>query len=150
MALTLQVPQEYGYVLLSATASTIVGVWHNTFVGRYRRASKVPLPNAYASHAEAKEDRAKLAFNCAQRSHANFLEHQPQFLTALLIAGLRYPVVSAGMGFAWCIARVMYAFGYVSGVPGQGMGRQIGGWFYFPEFGLIGMAAWTGWKMAMP
>ncbi len=44
----------------------------------------------------------------------NFLEHQPQFLVPLLIAGLRYPVASAVLGLAWCVARVMYAVGYVT------------------------------------
>ena len=58
-------------------------------VGPYRRAAKVPYPNAYASAAECKESKEKYLFNCAQRSHANFLEHQPQMLVGLLIGGLK-------------------------------------------------------------
>jgi len=80
-------------------------------------------PNAYAPWQEAKEDRAKYVFNCAQRAHANFLEHQPQFLIPLLISGLRYPVASAVLGLAWCVARVMYAVGYVTGKAEGGKGR---------------------------
>lgn len=81
-------------------------------------------PNAYAPWQEAKEDRAKYVFNCAQRAHGNFIEHQPQFLISLLIAGLRYPVASAAMGLAWCVARIMYAVGYVNGKKEEGKGRS--------------------------
>ena len=42
-------------------------------------------PNAYATHAEAKEDPAKYSFNCAQRAHSNYLEHQPQMIIPLLV-----------------------------------------------------------------
>lgn len=112
-------------------------------MGSYRKAAKVPFPNAYASASEAKDDRAKYLFNCAQRSHANFLEHQPAFLTGLLIGGLKYPIVSAGLGVAWCVARVMYTLGYTSDRP-NGSGRRIGTWFYIPEFGEFGEAIQTG------
>jgi len=105
----------------------------------YRTSAKVPYPNAYASASEAKDDRAKYLFNCAQRSQANFLEHQPVFLTGLLIGGLKYPIVSAGLGIAWCVARVMYALGYTSN-----RGRSIGTWFWGPELGEIGEAVQTG------
>lgn len=102
-------------------------------------------PNAYASHAEAKENPAKFAFNCAQRAHANFLEHQSQMIIPLLIGGLRYPVLSAGLGLAWCIARVMYTLGYVKGKTPAG--RAAGNWFWLAEFGLQGTAVWTSWQL---
>ena len=86
------------YVLATATLSTLVASYHTLMVGPYRRAAKVPYPNAYASAAECKESKEKYLFNCAQRSHANFLEHQPQMLVGLLIGGLKcmwfaYPFV---------------------------------------------------------
>ena len=58
-------------------------------VVKYRKAAKVPYPNAYASAAEAKENKDKYLFNCAQRAHANFIEHHPQFLVGLLVGGIR-------------------------------------------------------------
>ncbi|KAI4255065.1 MAG: hypothetical protein LQ352_002739, partial [Teloschistes flavicans] len=73
-ALTITVPQEYGYVLLSATLSSLVSYWHAIQTGQYRRRAKVPYPNAYATAQEMKEDRDKYLFNCAQRSHITFLE----------------------------------------------------------------------------
>ena len=163
------------YVFLTATASTLIGLWQGFILtGGARREAKVfcistifqsspsPLsstctdtlaqhldPNAYASSQEAKEDPAKHAFNCAQRAHANFLEHQPQFLVPLLISGLRYPLASSALGLAWCVARIIYAVGYMNAKKEKGDGRYAGIWFVVAEVGLIGMAGWTGWSMVM-
>ena len=106
-----------------------------------------PDPNAYVTHAEAQEDPDKFAFNCAQRAHANYLEHQPLVVIPMLIAGLRYPSLSAAAGVAWCIARVMYTLGYVKNKKKQGGGRTVGTWYVVPELLLQGAAAWTGWQM---
>lgn len=86
-------PPSYSYVIATATFSTFVGHWLSSRVGAFRRAAKVPYPNCYATDAEAKVDKAKYLFNCAQRAHANFLEHQSTFLASLLISGLSYPVL---------------------------------------------------------
>jgi glutathione S-transferase len=119
---------------------------------KFRQAAKVPYPNAYASDhsvalAEADDpDRAKHLhlFNCAQRAHANYLEQQPSFLVALLIAGLRFPVVSAVLGAVWCVTRVLYARGYTRADKERGKGRLVGIWFWPVQLVLIGMAMWTG------
>ncbi|KAL8774235.1 MAG: hypothetical protein Q9209_000986 [Squamulea sp. 1 TL-2023] len=74
MSTQITIPSEYGYVLLTAYLSTTVGYWHMLRTGSYRRAAKVPYPNAYATAAEAKESKDKYLFNCAQRSHVQFLE----------------------------------------------------------------------------
>ncbi|MCJ1459892.1 hypothetical protein MMC28_010271 [Mycoblastus sanguinarius] len=89
MSLTLNVPKEYGFVLLTATLTTVVATWNSLHVAKYRKAAKVPYPNAYVTHAEAKESKENYLFNCAQRSHANLLEHQPQMLVGLLVGGLK-------------------------------------------------------------
>ena len=84
---------SYSYVIATAAFSTFIGHWLASRVGTFRRAAKVPYPNCYATDAEAKVDKAKYLFNCAQRAHANFLEHQSTFLASLLISGLSYPVL---------------------------------------------------------
>lgn len=43
-------------------------------------------------------------------------------------------MVSAGLGAAWCVARVMYTLGYTSEKP-DGRGRTMGTWFWLPEIG---------------
>ena len=63
------------------------------------------------------------------------------------IAGLRYPVLSAELGLAWCVARVFYTLGYVKSSKAQGNGRLIGNWFWLAEIGLQFIAMWTGWKL---
>ncbi|KAF6225050.1 hypothetical protein HO133_010245 [Letharia lupina] len=116
-------------------------------VSSYRRAAKVPYPNAYASAAECKESKEKYLFNCAQRSHGNYLEHQPQMLVGLLIGGLKYPVVSAAIGTAWCASRVAYTIGYCRKDKSDGSGRQIGVASSFLEMALMVMSGMTGYQM---
>jgi glutathione S-transferase len=53
----------------------------------------------------------------AQRAHNNFTENLTPFLGALLVAGLKHPVLAASLGGAWSFARVMFAIGYTSGGP---------------------------------
>ena len=65
----------------------------------------------------------------------------------MLIAGLRYPTLSAAAGAAWCVARVMYALGYVQNKKKRGGGRYAGIWYVLPELLVQGVAAWTGWQM---
>lgn len=65
----------------------------------------------------------------------------------MLIAGLRYPSLSAAAGVAWCVARVIYTLGYVKNKKKQGGGRMAGSWYVAPELLLQGAAAWTGWQM---
>ena len=65
----------------------------------------------------------------------------------LLIAGLRYPMLSAGLGMAWCVGRVMYALGYVKGTKDQGRSRMVGSWFLLAEVALQGMAAIISWQI---
>lgn len=86
-------PPSYSYVIATATFSTFICQWLSVRVAVFRKAAKVQYPNCYATDAEAKVDKAKYLFNCAQRAHANFLEHHPTFLASLLISGLSYPVL---------------------------------------------------------
>lgn len=58
----------------------------------------------------------------AQRAHANFTENLTPYLTALLVAGLRYPVYAGGIGALWSLSRFGYAYGYTQGGP---KGREV-------------------------
>ncbi|KAI4174572.1 MAG: hypothetical protein LQ343_002145 [Gyalolechia ehrenbergii] len=144
MSTQLSLPSEYGYVLLTATASSFLAYFHSNLTGQYRKAAQVPYPNSYASAEEAKGNKDKYLFNCAQRAHANFLEHQPQFLLSLLISGLRFPVFSAVMGVIWCAGRVVYALGYTNPDKENGSGRLRGNFYYIGQLGLLGGSLWTG------
>ena len=141
---------SYSYVLGSLLASALVGLYHTALVGRERKAAGVPYPNSYATHAEATTNLAKYRFNCAQRAHANFLEHLPTFAITSAIAGLRYPVATAALGAAWNLGRIFFAWGYIgSTLEQKGSGRYKGFWYLLAEVGLIGAAGWTVGQMLL-
>jgi glutathione S-transferase len=90
------------------------------------------------------------AFNCAQRSHANFTEHHASAVAALLIAGLRFPLAASACGLGWTIARAAYMVGYSTSKPEtKGRGRYKGAAFWAFELALIGMAGYTGVQMLL-
>ncbi|KAK1978122.1 MAPEG family protein [Colletotrichum cereale] len=127
MSLTLQVPNEYGYVLLVAASTFFVNTTHVVLTSKYRKASGLVYPAPYASNEQAAKDPKAYQFNCAQRAHANFTENQPSFLGALLISGLHFPIASAVLGAGWSVSRMIYAFGYTSGAGPKGRtGGSIG------------------------
>lgn len=82
---------------------------HMFNTGKFRKAAKVPYPAAYAP--DSRTDEAAIRFNCAQRSHAQFVENQVSTLAALLLAGLRFPLAAAAMGLGWSVFRYLYMVG---------------------------------------
>ncbi|KAM3065324.1 hypothetical protein ACMFMG_004292 [Clarireedia jacksonii] len=134
---TIQVPKEYGYVLIVAAGSYALSIWLGARISSFRRAAKVPHPIAYASvetianASSAEEKRALYLFNCAQRAHHNILENYPAALTGMLISGLKCPTLAAAAGALWIFGRVIYATGYTS--PSEknvnGRDRFYGGGF---------------------
>ncbi|OTB14056.1 hypothetical protein K445DRAFT_319590 [Daldinia sp. EC12] len=122
----LQVPSEYGYVLTVAASSLFVNTFHFLLTVKARNQSGLRYPIPYASQEQAEKDPKAYLFNCAQRAQANFIEHQPSFLTALLISGLWFPTASAALGAGWVLGRTWYAAGYTSsGPPGRTKGFYI-------------------------
>jgi glutathione S-transferase len=85
--LTIEVPDEYPWVLLSATVlpivtSTIMG----GLVMKARTTYKVPYPNLYAvPGVHEKAD----AFNRVQRGHQNMFETLPSIIAMTVVGGLR-------------------------------------------------------------
>lgn len=138
---------QHRYVLLVAASTSILNVWLGNRVNSYRKQAKVPYPNAYASANDAATSQEKYLFNCAQRGHANFIEQQPSFLTALLISGFKYPVLSAGMGGLWVISRIMYAVGYTTPQYKNGRGRMWGAGQYLATASLLVMSGLSAWSM---
>ena len=71
-------------------------------------------------------------------------------LVGLMVGGLRYPVISAAMGAAWCVARVGYAWGYCRADRENGSGRVR--WVLASsllEVGLMGLSGFVGWRTVM-
>ncbi|KAF2228904.1 membrane-associated proteins in eicosanoid and glutathione metabolism [Viridothelium virens] len=151
---TITVPKDYGYVLLSAALTPLLASWLSFRVPPYRSRAKVAMPQVYAEHsqiaaAEPAQQKAMYLYNCAQRAHGNFVENQPSLLISLLIAGLRWPLVSAGLGAAWSVSRVLYSVGYTDETKERGSGRYVGLWWIPVQSVLFLMAAWVGGEFAL-
>ncbi|WOL02582.1 microsomal glutathione S-transferase 3 [Canna indica] len=146
MGVTLEIPAEYGYVVVVLVLYIFFNIWMAFQVGKARREYKVFYPTLYAVESENKD--AKL-FNCVQvlfipqlndwklpsvarsdalkyfifccwlwqRGHQNSLESMPVFFTTLLVGGLQHPVIAAGLGALYTVARFFYFKGYSTGVP---------------------------------
>ncbi|KAJ4974098.1 hypothetical protein NE237_007272 [Protea cynaroides] len=125
-------PKEYGYVLLVLALYVFFNVWMATQVGKARKKYKVFYPLLYASESDNKD--ASL-FNCVQRGHQNSLEMMPVFFVLLLLGGLQYPVVAAGLGLVYVVGRYVYFTGYSTGDPKN---RTKGGFYVLSLLGLVG------------
>jgi glutathione S-transferase len=143
------------YVLLTVSGTFITALWHGARVMKFRKDAGIPYPNAYASQetisaADPTRAKAMYLFNCAQRSHANFLENYPTVLAGLLVSGLSYPVTTASLGFVWILSRIAYAIGYTDAGKEKGSGRYkypIGPFFWFCQMGLWGLTVKAGFDL---
>ncbi|KAJ4762694.1 Microsomal glutathione S-transferase 3 [Rhynchospora pubera] len=114
MALSVQIPKEYAYVVLDLVAYAFLNTWMGIQVGKARKKYNVPYPALYAIESENKE--AKL-FNCVQRGHQNSIEYMAVFFVNLLVGGLQHPLISAGLGAIYIISRFFYFKLYSTGNP---------------------------------
>ena len=60
--------------------------------------------------------------NCAQRCQMNYLEQLPVVLVAILIMGIEYPTRTLILSSLYCVARLMYSFGYMKSPRGRVVG----------------------------
>lgn len=148
MPFALTVPDGYGYsVIIALGLLPVLGIVQGAVVTTLRPAAKVPYPNAYATHEQAKNSKDAHKFNCAQRAHANLLENMPQTMAGILFSGLFYPRAAPALALVWLLSRILYAYGYITGSKPNGGGRLIGGGFWFAQLGLTGLSIAGGLKM---
>ncbi|XP_067122427.1 glutathione S-transferase 3, mitochondrial-like [Centruroides vittatus] len=118
----IEVPQEYGYIILIVILSYCVNMWLSFRVGKARKKYGVFYPKMYGD---------SVVFNCIQRSHQNYLEFYPFFIVLLLLGGFPYPVLGAIAGFVYLVGRIVYAIGYSTGNPSSRF------WGSFQYLGLL-------------
>ena len=135
------------YVILAASSTFVMGIVHGMYTGGFRKQAKIPYPNAYATAEEASKNTLAWQFNAAQRAHANYQENQTSVLAAILIAGLKYPLISAGLGAAWTVNRFFFMTGYTNAKKSDGSGRFNGAAFWLCQFALFGLSIATGVSM---
>lgn len=145
MSLTLELPAEYGYTITVAATSLLLHMYHMTLTSRARKASGIPYPNAYATAEQADKDPKAMAFNCAQRAHANYTENITPFLGSLFISSLVFPRAGAALGGIWVLGRFWYAVGYTGskGPKGRVQGFVMSA---FSGMALQAMAVFAGVK----
>jgi glutathione S-transferase len=129
--MSVQIPDDFGYVILVFTLSVFVNFWHGMRVGLYRRVAKVDYPATYQLTFENGKINQDNKFNCYQRSHQNFSENYASVMIGMILGGLKHPVVAAVGGLVWLVGRVVYALGYQTGNPKL---RARG---FFGYFGLL-------------
>lgn len=162
---------------MAATACSILNFLHASKVMAARKGIKLPYPHMLVTKENRSTDiddsannetsllplsintddfagltRDEFIFNCAQRAHMNYGENVPTLLVFLLISGLQYLKVAAGMAGVWCIARFVYMVGYTKPEWGRdGSGRQKrGSIMLLPmQDGLVLMGGWVSAKMVM-
>lgn len=134
MAVALEFPRLYGFVILVAVQNWFVLMWQAFRLAKARKEFNVKYPTMY-------ESKEPSTFNCVQRAHQNSLEWNPGFLAFLFTSGVTSPVLSTAAGVLYNVGRVYYAMGYYEGNPHKGL------WGLYGLFYLVGGACYTAFKI---
>mmetsp|Transcript_19582 Transcript_19582/g.24884 ORF Transcript_19582/g.24884 Transcript_19582/m.24884 type:complete len:152 (-) Transcript_19582:191-646(-) len=110
MAYTLEIPSEYGYVVLGCG---VLPMMMNMYMGgkvmNARKEYDVPYPNCYATpgyHKKADE------FNRVQRGHMNYSENLLGYTVVSFVGGFKHPIIIAVGGVLHSLGSLLYLTGY--------------------------------------
>ena len=138
--ISLQIPQHYGYVILTCVVCPFVtsGVMGGVVMSA-RKKFGVDYPNLYATPGFHKEADA---FNRVQRGHQNMFEVLPLFIAAALLGGLKHPIAVAVEGILFCLGSYLYQVGYADTKLNAEKARHVKGGpiKYIGVLGSVGAA----------
>jgi glutathione S-transferase len=138
MTVSIELPSEYGYVILSCVVCPFVSSFLiGGSVMAARKSFDVQYPNLYATPGFHKQADA---FNRVQRGHQSIFESLGCFIPAALIGGSKYPLFVSVSGIFYCVGSYLYMAGYadtkldvdkarhMKGGPIRFLGLFYGGW----------------------
>ncbi|KAJ3697718.1 hypothetical protein LUZ61_001423 [Rhynchospora tenuis] len=104
MVLGIQIPKEYGYVVLDLVLYEILHLWMGYLIDKAHIKYNVPYPTMYivGGNMEAK------IFNTVQIGCQNSIDYMPVFFVTLLVGGLQHSLISAGLGALYMISLFFY------------------------------------------
>jgi glutathione S-transferase len=110
MTVSIELPSEYGYVILSCVVCPFVSsLMIGGSVMAARKSFDVQYPNLYATPGFHKQADA---FNRVQRGHQSIFESLGCFIPAALIGGSKYPLFVSVSGIFYCVGSYLYMAGY--------------------------------------
>ena len=73
----------------------------------------------------------------------NFLEQMPIIIISILVAGIKFKFATFVTSVVYCVARLMYGFGYMTSPKGRVAGAILQD---LAVLALVGMAYYSGWN----
>ncbi|KAJ1697300.1 hypothetical protein LUZ63_005812 [Rhynchospora breviuscula] len=131
MAMGIQIPKEYGYVVLDLVMYAILHLWMGHLLDKAREKYNVPYPTMYAVEWNMED---KL-FNTVQIGRQNSIDYMPVFFVMLLVGGLQHSLISAGLGALYIISLFFYFKLNSTGNPDSC--RRLMGLSFLALLGLI-------------
>ena len=142
----LLIKPAFGYCVISASTLAFHCYSQAFYISKLRKEYGLSYPDVGTGrYSDKLTDEQWVKFNCYQRAHQNYLETISMDVVWLLLGGIKFPEVAAGLGAIVFIGRQLYASGYRKSGP---EGRQVGGYISgIGTMSLFGTAIASGLRI---
>ncbi|KXN74456.1 hypothetical protein CONCODRAFT_67495 [Conidiobolus coronatus NRRL 28638] len=113
--MTLNLPKEYGYVVLASAGILLQCMGSAYSVMKLRKQFNVPYPDTGSGrYADKLSEFQWLQFNNAQRVHHNYVEQHSSVQTLLWLAAIFNPIGASISGLGYILGRAIYSHVYLT------------------------------------